>query len=1816
MSSPGGGGINLPPLIQQIHIRTGQGGQASAQFNGITQAVNNASNAVGGMTGSWGGMYGAINRTIPTWRATGDALRMTGSLLKYQVAMPLIAVGKASIMASMEFETSMKKIQGLVGITGKDVAEMSSKVLDMAGAVGKAPQELADALYYITSAGIKDTSAAMDILNVSARAASAGLGTTKDVADLATSVMNAYAPGLYNATVATDALVAAVREGKADAEDFAPAMGKVIPVAAAFGVKFQDVAGAVAALTRQGAPAGTAAIQLRQVLGSLLNPTQKATEELAKYGMSAGKLRETIQQEGLLAGLTQLKGAFGDNASALTQVFGNIRPLQAVMALIGPSAAQNAQIFGVLNDSAGDAADAFEVMSHSLGFQLQQASAEGKVALIKIGDALAPVIKIFADFGQMAAKALGSLAEVPGLVKTVATIGGAAIAMVTLTSSFASFIRMRAYTTTALRGIAVGMRDQATGMVTNITTGTSYATTMGIATTSTAGLGTAATGAAAGMLPLAGTTGELVAYIAELMAVMTENSIVTAENTLMMRNLTVAQGGAVTSTTAVTEAVLAGDTAMATYINSNLTAAGAVSALTGAEVAEAVAVDASTVATGVATGANIGMFQSVMLNVRAAMAAIATNNGLTASTTMLGLVGQLTSMTFARLGATIKGYAITARATMASMMSSMLPMMAMMAVAWAAFKIFKWATKTKEINDANSAINGLSDSLSNFRVAPLIVGVDIQYTINGGAADAAGGKNDSAISKFLNYIYPKEEDGTLTDKGKIIQDEIKGLSDDITKGIINGTDALSIAAGYVQKFGADISTRSAATEFFANEFNVDKAALLSVLKKTETDAGLLFKNNFARFSDQIDNWRSSGADPNGIWYKLGATNIKSYFEGVASEQGNQKAKGGFNPELAASTVGQDISAAPGLIEPLSGALDTAGGSSLQFVSGLQEIYNAAYEATKSTKFAELAVNKYAKAAFEAKDIDVEGNTVTEMLISGKKNLNSQMTDLTVILEAEAKSAGAANYTNEKMFKTFGKLSIVTQGAKRDIQAVADVVQSLKDAFDGGLNDFVKDAATVMDAYTEALKNAKRGQDALFGSQLTLIDSQANYGTAVGTALTDIAAANGNISGGSAESLKAQQSLGKVFTAASEVANAIYANTEGDATQKQKAATDAANEYIDAANNAIMKKGGISKEALDSFWNVRLGKKLTTGGETIGANAEMLGMTFGQGDAISPSTTADATTAGKDTTLGIATGQTEGKAEAVWAADDVGNGIIGAYKNKFGIKSPSTVMRDQVGKPIIQGIVSGFKLGQIELNAAASKSALATKTSFVTSFRAFEGFNPGKALVPTVAPGTADPVTTGIGADDILAGQIAAASKEKDRKAALAKAVKLQGKKVSTGIYDIMATNTKGQDAVKIAKIGGKTLKNWAEGVLEAKQAVKTPVANLIKEVLSEVSEKLGKISAVIDAKLNLESAKTDLKKFLVMNTTEMLQASVNAATRAKNQAANKFGGNQGTDVTKYEKSQIKTAAAAAQQAARDYRLGKISYSDYQDAQDALVNTQASAAEASSEVASTTNDLTDSLAAQETVGLRAAAAGLAVITAQDALTTAYTNAKIGGQELKDLLGSLATDVLGPLTSTTLPGFSAAVVKSFTDIVNKAPASMGLSPAITGLIEPAQKETANTQITNTPTSPLAVADQMSRTVAKADFLADVNKRLKTKYKTVTAYINDKNSVAREALWNKYVKDNNVAAKAKGGSLSPGRLTLVGESGPELITPNSAARITPYSVLEQYARTASHDSQNGSQGSGNPINITVNNPVPERASDSIARRMQNMSSLGLFG
>ena len=115
----------------------------------------------------------------------------------------------------------------------------------------------------------------METLEASARAAAIGLGDVTDIADLATSTLNAYGEENISAVGATDVLTAAVREGKLEASELAGSMGRVLPIASAMGVQFHEVGAAFAALSRTGTNAAEAATQVRGILSSLLRPTNR-----------------------------------------------------------------------------------------------------------------------------------------------------------------------------------------------------------------------------------------------------------------------------------------------------------------------------------------------------------------------------------------------------------------------------------------------------------------------------------------------------------------------------------------------------------------------------------------------------------------------------------------------------------------------------------------------------------------------------------------------------------------------------------------------------------------------------------------------------------------------------------------------------------------------------------------------------------------------------------------------------------------------------------------------------------------------------------------------------------------------------------------------------------------------------------------------------------------------------------------------------------------------------------------------------------------------------------------------------------------------------------------------------------------------------------------------------------------------------------------------------------------------------------------------------------------------------------------------------
>lgn len=388
-----------------------------AQINGATTAAQRYAQAMSSLTP----IAGKSTRSI---QELGAQASKAGRLLSTAVTLPLIGAGVAAVKTANDFEFAMTSIVGLVGVAADEVKAMEDDVRSMAQQFGKSGGEAARALFFITSAGLRGADATQ-VLEQSLKASAIGLGDTATIADLATSALNAYGSSVLSASDATDVMVATVREGKLQADELAGSMGRVLPLASAMGVSFNEVGAAFAALSRTGTQASEAATQIRGILSSLLNPAKQAEEKLTELGLSSSGLRKSIREDGLLATLQILADTFGDNEEAAGVVFGNIRALSGVLDLMGANVETTTAIFGSLENVVGDTNEAFDVMAETGAFKTQQAMAQLKEAFLALGQTIVPIIVPAVTAVANAFRSVATfISDLPGPIKTVLVVMG------------------------------------------------------------------------------------------------------------------------------------------------------------------------------------------------------------------------------------------------------------------------------------------------------------------------------------------------------------------------------------------------------------------------------------------------------------------------------------------------------------------------------------------------------------------------------------------------------------------------------------------------------------------------------------------------------------------------------------------------------------------------------------------------------------------------------------------------------------------------------------------------------------------------------------------------------------------------------------------------------------------------------------------------------------------------------------------------------------------------------------------------------------------------------------------------------------------------------------------------------------------------------------------------------------------------------------------------------------------------------------------------------------------------------------------------
>jgi len=355
----------------------------SQAFRDLPGQVKDATRSIDDMTSS-------IYRSAQRWRTFGYLASIT-------LTAPIVLAGKKAIETASDFEYSMNKIVGLVGIGRENIEGFKKEIMSMSLATGQTSTKLAQSMYYITSAGFKKGADAMRILEVAARGSTAGLGDMVDISKLLVFSMNAYRKSGYSATNVADIFTAAVREGALEAGDFSGALQSVLPIASAMGVGLEDVAGSMAAMSLQGASAQNAAVYLKGMLNAMLKikPGGGAAKALAEMGVNAEDLiAQLATPQGLMHVLLKLQDLSKKSTGNqfLKEIFRDIRAMTGELSLTGENLEYNQFVMAEMYKSAGSLARADEAVTSGLDKMRKTISSLGEIIQIKLGDDLAKVV--------------------------------------------------------------------------------------------------------------------------------------------------------------------------------------------------------------------------------------------------------------------------------------------------------------------------------------------------------------------------------------------------------------------------------------------------------------------------------------------------------------------------------------------------------------------------------------------------------------------------------------------------------------------------------------------------------------------------------------------------------------------------------------------------------------------------------------------------------------------------------------------------------------------------------------------------------------------------------------------------------------------------------------------------------------------------------------------------------------------------------------------------------------------------------------------------------------------------------------------------------------------------------------------------------------------------------------------------------------------------------------------------------------------------------------------------------------------------------
>ena len=260
-------------------------------------------------------------------------LSTVAKTLTYTVSAPLAALGSFAWDTARDFDASMRNINAIAGLTESELEKLSDRVLEFGSKTASGSIESARSLYTVFSAGITETEAAFKAMGTSVVTAEAGLADLETTTEaiiatfLSFSKQGQDVDAQFN--LISDSLTHMVNVGVGSMEEFANAIGNVVPTAAAVDMEIMDLYANLAYLTQRGLSAAKASTSLNAALTSLTKPTDDMKAAFVKLGVDG--MESLIEKAGgVNAALVELIGTTDGTQEELQALFNNIRGSRAI----------------------------------------------------------------------------------------------------------------------------------------------------------------------------------------------------------------------------------------------------------------------------------------------------------------------------------------------------------------------------------------------------------------------------------------------------------------------------------------------------------------------------------------------------------------------------------------------------------------------------------------------------------------------------------------------------------------------------------------------------------------------------------------------------------------------------------------------------------------------------------------------------------------------------------------------------------------------------------------------------------------------------------------------------------------------------------------------------------------------------------------------------------------------------------------------------------------------------------------------------------------------------------------------------------------------------------------------------------------------------------------------------------------------------------------------------------------------------------------------------------------------------------------------